>query len=138
MLDKFNAVAGLVLDRALETFPVPMKVDMIGTVLELPEEWRTPAGASGVKYGEVHADDQEYVFFVCQWLTEEGFLREFGSTLESYGGVLTAKGITALNAAPNWMDNNESLGNRLRKAVADRSWQLVAGIIPAVIGASMN
>lgn len=138
MLDKFNAVAGLILDGALREFPMPAVLDTQGIVRTLPDEWRTPNAQAGPVYGDVHRDDVEYVRMVNEWLREEGFLRDKRSNLSNTRSVLTSKGISGLNAAPNWMDDSESLGTRLSKAVANRSWQLVAGVIPAVIGASIN
>lgn len=134
MLDKFNVVAGLVLDEALEAFPLPAVLDAHGIVRTLPDEWRTPAESRGRVMGDIHIDDANYVEETRKWLLDEGFLRDSVSTHSARRHILSAKGITALNAAPEWLGGKESLGQRLRRGVATKSWELVKATVPAMIG----
>ena len=84
--------------------------------------------------GDIHIDDKTYVEEARKWLVAEGFLRDAGSNHSAWRHVLSAKGITALNASPEWLEGSESLGQRLRDGVASKSWDLVVATVPAMIG----
>lgn len=138
VLDKFNVVAGLILDSALEEFPMPAILDAQGIVRLWPDDWRTPVVSPGRVMGDIHIDDITYVEEARKWLVAEGFLRDSGSNHSAWRHVMSAKGITALNASPEWLEGKENLGQRLRRGVASKSWDLVVATVPAMIGAFMR
>jgi hypothetical protein len=133
-IQEFNIISGLIFVQLYADFPVRLDIDraVIAAAMDIPGvNWSTHKLPSGRIFSAVLNN-------TIDWLSAEGFVKSSG-THPAEGVTLSAKGLAALNAVPDGL--NETIGATLAE-VAERGWRRglnpIGDLIGRIIGGANN
>jgi hypothetical protein len=133
-IQEFNIISGLIFVQLYTDFPVRLDIDraVIAAAMDIPgRNWSTHKLPSGRIFSAVLNN-------TVDWLSAEGFVKSAGSH-PAEGVTLSAKGLAALNAAPDGL--NETIGTALTD-VAEQGWRRglnsIGDLMGSIIGGASN
>lgn len=112
-IQQFNDHVSQVFALLYENFPTPIDLGAEHFTFEAVDP-NDPLGPSSLE------EKFEPVAHAIRWLTEEGYLRCEGESMDNdfVAVQLTGKGLVTLNAMPAALDGRGSLGSRISDAVS--------------------
>jgi hypothetical protein len=120
-VQRFNAFAAHLFSLLYEEFPNPCDIGP-DHFFEYADE------VEGEKVWGEH--DNQTVSSTVRWLHDEGYIRvtDYSNGL-SLGVTLTQKGLSVLNATPDSLHPSETMGAKIKNALADGSKGLVSKVV---------
>jgi hypothetical protein len=115
-VQRFNSIVARVFELLYEEFPDPIHIGPDHFDFTAEQDWR----------------DQGYttVLSTVRWLSEEDYIRLDGYSNGLCLGVrLSQKGLTVLNATPDSLHSGETVGGKIKDALADGSKALLSKVI---------
>lgn len=119
-IQQFNTVVARVFEMLYEEFPDPYSIG--------PDHFDLTATTEG---GLIWREEAyQTVLSTIRWLNEEKYIRLQGySNGLCLGVTLTQKGLAVLNATPDSLHPGETMGTKIKSALAEGSKGLVSKVV---------
>ena len=138
-IERFNVLAGATLGLLYESFPVPRDLD-------LSQDYKCEAVVSKamrrVVLSRQEEDEANFIYATVRWLQQAGYItfaEERRFPLGFRGGILTAKGLEALQAIPDAINpDKKSAGQILAEHIKTGTGDYVRETVKAVLAAGVK